>query len=322
MNVGWNFVSPKYVYIGNGEQMNAYTYLIGWSEHGKFYYGCQFGKKATPENLWRTYFTSSRHVKAFRAEHGEPDIIKVRKIFGEDGAACRAWEERVLTRLMNRRDGLWLNRRATSGKWFTRPGHGAGIAKSEEHKAKIRDSHVGKVTALNVKTGERVRVSKQEFHETRDLVGMATGRTRSAEQRKQMSESHKGKAIPDETRNKISESLKGRDLGRIIPMEQRLKISESLKGRVYAKNKITGEKVCVPREEFASNAALVGQTSGKGVKHSDDVKRKIGESQRGMFTAVDITTGEFVKVTREEFKANPNLRGSRYKGHLPSMARL
>ena len=302
--------------------MKAYTYLIGWSNQNKFYYGCQFGKKAAPENLWKTYFTSSRHVKAFRREHGEPDIIEIRKIFGEDGAACRLWEERVLSKLMKRRDGIWLNRRATSGKWFTRPGHCVGIPKSEEHRAKIRAAGVGKVNAIDVKSGQRVRVSKQEFHENPDLVGTATGRTRNAEQRKQMSDAHKGKTIPDETRKKISDSLKGYDIGKIIPVEQRAKISDSLKGRVYAKNKITGEKVCVSREEFDANDDLVGQTSGKGTAHSAETKKKIGESQRGLFTAIDITTGQFVKVTREEFKANPNLRGSRYRGHLPSMARL
>lgn len=302
--------------------MNAYTYLIGWSQQGKFYYGCQFGKNANPGNLWKTYFTSSRHVKAFRLEHGEPDIIEVRKIFGGDGTACRSWEERVLTKIMNRRDGMWLNRRATSGKWFTRPGHCAGIPKSEEHRAKIRAAGAGKVNAIDVKTGKRVRVSKQEFHENPDLVGTATGRIRSAEQRKQMSDAHKGKKIPDETRMKISVSLKGRDLGKIIPEEQRAKISDSLKGRVYAKNKITGEKVCVSREEFDRNDDLVGQTDGKGTPHSDDTKRKIRDSQKGLFTAVDITTGEYRKVTREEFNANPNLKGSRYRGHLPSIARL
>lgn len=301
--------------------MNAYTYLIGWSQQGKFYYGCQFGKNANPGNLWKTYFTSSRHVKAFRLEHGEPDIIEVRKIFGGDGTACRSWEERVLTKIMNRRDGMWLNRRATSGKWFTRPGHCAGIPKSEEHRAKIRAAGAGKVNAIDVKTGKRVRVSKQEFHENPDLVGTATGRIRSAEQRKQMSDAHKGKKIPDETRMKISVSLKGRDLGKIIPEEQRAKISDSLKGRVYAKNKITGEKVCVSREEFDRNDDLVGQTDGKGTPHSDDTKRKIRDSQKGLFTAVDITTGEYRKVTREEFNANPNLKGSRYRGHLPSIAR-
>jgi hypothetical protein len=301
--------------------MNAYTYLIGWSIQNKFYYGCQFGKKADPGNLWETYFTSSRHVKAFRTEHGEPDIIEVRKIFGKDDASCRLWEERVLTKLMNRRDGLWLNRRATSGKWFTRPGHGSGIPKSEEHKAKIRASHIGKVNAIDVRTGQRARVSKQEFHENPVLVGTATGRTRNAEQRKQMSDAHKGRTIPDETRKKISKSLMGRDLGKIIPEEQRAKISASLKGRVYAKNKITGEKVCVTSEEFKANGDLVGQSAGKGTAHSAETKKKIGESQRGFFTAIDITTGQFVKVTREEFKSNQNLRGSRYRGHLPSIAR-
>jgi hypothetical protein len=34
-----------------------YTYLIGWSEHDLWYYGCEYGrwrKTANPENLWIT----------------------------------------------------------------------------------------------------------------------------------------------------------------------------------------------------------------------------------------------------------------------------
>ncbi len=286
-----------------------------------FYYGCQYGHKANPDNLWETYFTSSKHVKAYREKHGEPDIVEIRKIFGDNGVACRKWEERVLIKLMKKKDGRWLNKQAGSGRWFRSLGTGAGIPKSEEHRAKIRAAGVGKVNAIDVKTGKRLRVTKHEFRENPDLVGTASGRTRSAEQRKQMSDSHKGKTIPDETRMKISVSLKGRDLGKIIPEEQRAKISDSLKGRVYAKNKITGERVCVTREEFAASDALVGQTAGRGTAHSRETKKKIASSQQGLFTAIDISTGEFRKVTREEFTSNPNLRGSRYKGHLPSMAR-
>jgi hypothetical protein len=39
-----------------------YTYLIGWSKLNLWYYGSQYGKKAHPSNLWRTYFTSLEEV--------------------------------------------------------------------------------------------------------------------------------------------------------------------------------------------------------------------------------------------------------------------
>lgn len=58
-----------------------YTYLIGWTEHNKWYYGVRFAKNCHPNELWKTYFTSSKHVISFRNTFGEPDIINVRKTF-------------------------------------------------------------------------------------------------------------------------------------------------------------------------------------------------------------------------------------------------
>jgi hypothetical protein len=75
-----------------------YTYLIGWSKNKKYYYGVRYSKKSHPDDLWQTYFTSSKHVKEYMIEHGSPDIIKIRKIF-DDVDSARKWETRVLKKL-------------------------------------------------------------------------------------------------------------------------------------------------------------------------------------------------------------------------------
>ena len=76
----------------------AYTYLIGWTQHQKWYYGVRYAKNAVPSDLWQTYFTSSKHVKRFRKDHGEPDVISIRKIFtNKDNAIL--WESKVLRRI-------------------------------------------------------------------------------------------------------------------------------------------------------------------------------------------------------------------------------
>ena len=57
-----------------------YVYKIGWLIHNKFYIGSQYGYKlkiANPNNLWITYFTSSKRVSEFRNKFGEPDIIEI-----------------------------------------------------------------------------------------------------------------------------------------------------------------------------------------------------------------------------------------------------
>jgi hypothetical protein len=76
----------------------AYTYLIGWTQHQKWYYGVRYAKNAVPSDLWQTYFTSSKHVKRFRKDHSEPDVISIRKIFtNKDNAIL--WESKVLRRI-------------------------------------------------------------------------------------------------------------------------------------------------------------------------------------------------------------------------------
>ena len=86
-----------------------FTYLIGWSKLNKWYYGVRFSKKCHPNDLWANYFTSSKHVKEFRKQNGEPDIIQIRKIFLNSDAAI-LWEHKVLKRLHIRNNDKWLNK--------------------------------------------------------------------------------------------------------------------------------------------------------------------------------------------------------------------
>jgi hypothetical protein len=58
-----------------------YTYLIGWREQQKYYYGVRYAKNCSPEDFWTKYFTSSPAVLAMRLKHGDPDIIQIRKTF-------------------------------------------------------------------------------------------------------------------------------------------------------------------------------------------------------------------------------------------------
>ena len=76
----------------------CYTYLIGWSKENKYYYGCQYGKKAHPSNIWVTYFTSSKYVKSFALKYGKPDIIQIRKT-SNSPEKIKIWEDTVLRRI-------------------------------------------------------------------------------------------------------------------------------------------------------------------------------------------------------------------------------
>lgn len=89
-------------------QTTPYTYLIGWSQHSKYYYGVRYAKNCTPSDLWVTYFTSSKLVQDMRLKHGEPDIIQVRRTF-EDRDSAVFWEQKVLSKLDVINNPLWLN---------------------------------------------------------------------------------------------------------------------------------------------------------------------------------------------------------------------
>jgi hypothetical protein len=86
-----------------------YTYLIGWTKLNRFYYGVRFRKGCSPEDLWATYFTSSKAVKTLRETIGEPDIIEIRKTFN-DPERAREWEHKVLRRMRVSGSERWLNK--------------------------------------------------------------------------------------------------------------------------------------------------------------------------------------------------------------------
>ena len=86
-----------------------YTYIIGWKLHQKFYYGARWSKNCSPEDLWKTYFTSSKHVKNFRKLYGEPDLVQVRKIFSSV-EECKMYERKILIKLNVLNNNKWLNK--------------------------------------------------------------------------------------------------------------------------------------------------------------------------------------------------------------------
>lgn len=83
-----------------------YTYLLKWHT-GAWYYGVRYAKDCSPEDLWKTYFTSSKHVKKYVEKEGNPTLIQVRRVF-ETADEARLWEHKVLRRLraVTRSDSL------------------------------------------------------------------------------------------------------------------------------------------------------------------------------------------------------------------------
>jgi len=141
-----------------------YTYLIGWSSHNRYYYGVRYAKDCNPNDLWVSYFTSSKYVKDFVELYGDPDVIQIRKTFCTvDGA--RFWEHKVLKRLKVVNNPIFLN-------------ESDGLSISLE--------------ASRQKKSHRTRQKMSLYH---------TGRKRSKEMCESISKSKKGVPLSEQGRN-------------------------------------------------------------------------------------------------------------------------
>jgi hypothetical protein len=73
----------------------------------RWYIGVQYGKNCNPENLWLSYFTSSKVIKSLLNEYGPKSFkTKIIKTFTTEVSA-RAYEERFIRKAINL--GLKLN---------------------------------------------------------------------------------------------------------------------------------------------------------------------------------------------------------------------
>lgn len=126
-----------------------YTYLIGWTDIDKYYYGVRFAPGCVPSDLFTTYFTSSKRVHKLHEQVGRPDVIEVRRTFVSSTKAIN-WERKVLQRLDIGDGHRWLNRNVSGAILHTedvrqkiseakrgKPAHNKGKPCSEEQKAKI-----------------------------------------------------------------------------------------------------------------------------------------------------------------------------------------
>ena len=114
-----------------------YTCYLYHIPTGKKYYGMQHGRVANPMNLWKTYFSSSKKVKALIDKYGKDSFTaEVRKTFttAED---CRLWEQTVLVRVKAIEKDDWLNQSLAHGKFYS-----IG-PKDENHKRKIGIGNLG-----------------------------------------------------------------------------------------------------------------------------------------------------------------------------------
>jgi hypothetical protein len=192
----------------------SYTYLIGWKNLNTYYYGVRYAKNSTPEELWQTYFTSSKHVHQFRNEHGDPDIIVIRKTFDCKKRAID-WETKVLRRMNVVNKQNWLNktdnraicpesaRKANLGKapW----NKGKSIPRSQASIEKQRKTIIGKKRGKYNSNLSDVRLKQLR----EQMIGnkINAGRKFSEEEKIKRSESGKGIFWSTDGKNEIKSKV-------------------------------------------------------------------------------------------------------------------
>jgi hypothetical protein len=229
-----------------------YTYLIGWSSLNKWYYGVRYSRKCHPDDLWSTYFTSSKKVDELRKTFGEPDVIQIRKTFNDVSKAI-AWEEKVLRRLEVLKEERWLNMNV-AGAIAPMPGNlnpRYGKSKSAEEISKIRNANLGK--KLSEKTKQKQSLAKK---------------------------GNPGIPHTDQTKQLLSSLKKGKYLGKDNPFyghnhskETKQYLRDLRKGKTYEEiyNKETAE-----RTRLATKIRMTGSNHHFfGTSVSEDRKAKI-----------------------------------------------
>lgn len=88
-----------------------FTYIIKFKPTNQWYYGVRWARGCSPNDLWTTYFTSSKHIKALIAEHGLNSFhVRVSKIFNTKEEATKH-ERRFLLRVKAASNGAFINKR-------------------------------------------------------------------------------------------------------------------------------------------------------------------------------------------------------------------
>ena len=180
-----------------------FTYVIGWTNHKIYYYGCRYRVGCSPDDLWKTYFTSSKQVSAFRHQYGEPDVIRIHRIC-ITGSEALELEEKFLLKVDAANSINWLNCHNGAKNFIARKGkehHTYNVPRSESwrnrHSLSLKTS--GKVKGANNGMYGKSHSEKVRLEQSIRVSGInhpMFGKPKSDSFKKNLSEKYKGKSRP------------------------------------------------------------------------------------------------------------------------------
>lgn len=221
--------------------MNAYVYLIGWTKLNVWYCGSRYSSNCHPSDFWKTYFTSSKHVKEFRNVHGDPDHIEILMEFDNRKDAI-IYEKQKLKEFDVLKKENWLNKQI-GGILFCNM-----TPRSEETKKKIRKALLGKP-----------RIPHSE------------------EAKRKMSEAAKKRTITTEMREKISKTLSGRKQSQEV-IQKRANSNRGKIRTIETKQKMREAKLGKKMQPFSEKTKLKMSLAKIGKKKSEKTKKRMIEA--------------------------------------------
>jgi hypothetical protein len=158
-----------------------YTYHLYHKSTNKHYYGARYAKNAHVNDLWHTYFTSSKRIHRLIEEYGVDSFIpSIRQTF-KSAKATVLWESKFLQKVDAKNNENWLNQHNGDGKFLT--------TECTEYRAKrISEAKKGKVP------------NRSNYNHSEETC-------------KKISDSNMGRPAPSwsiESRKKLGKSVKAR----------------------------------------------------------------------------------------------------------------
>lgn len=210
------------IYTHTAGDRTPFSYVIHCLTTNQYYYGVRYGKGCHPDQLWTSYFTSSKNIKVLVEEHGVSNFkTYIRRIFDCPKLAL-SWESKVLRRLRVISKPKWLNQ--SDGANF-------------RHNGTLSDA----VKQQMSKTRKGVPKPRSKTHQA-NLTAALKGKPSP----------QKGKPLSTATKKKLSVKAKGRPSARkgtVTSEEHRLKIAEAKKGK--PSNQVIDEKEKIIRSKRA-----------------------------------------------------------------------
>lgn len=189
-----------------------YTYFLYHKPTGKKYYGVRWAKNCSPDDLWVTYFTSSKYVKMLIEQYGKESFdFEIRKTFSDVDSAI-SWEKKVLIRMNVLNNDSWLNKNIS------------GSIKNDIHP--LLDKHHTDETKKKI-SNSKIGKSVHDEKSRKEMSDMRSG------------DKHwnYGKKWDDETKEKnrqsnIRKRLESPELFKPMPSTKGMKMSEEAKQKM------------------------------------------------------------------------------------------